>query len=117
MHSVTIARFTLVADAQYPYYIGSRIVAVEGKISGRPVRNHQFTAMSIHAPANLRVHGKHQYRRPDLLECSTSCLRGPAKQKLDNPIEVFECLVGIDYPRQRAGLGLRARRPATFASR
>lgn len=96
MGSVTIARFTLVADAQYPDYIGSRVVAVEGKISGRPVRNHQFTAVSIHAPANLRVHGKHQYRRPDLFECSTSCLRRPAKQKLDDPIEIVERLVGID---------------------
>jgi hypothetical protein len=39
------------------------------------------------------------------------------QQELDNTFKVGECLVGVDYLRHCAGLGLVALRPAILAPR
>lgn len=103
--------------AQNPDEIGPRIVAVERKIPRGPIRDHQLPAVQVHPPPDLRMRGKHRHRAADLAERGAGRLRRCREKKLDDPFEVFERFVGIDYVRQCTGLGRRARRPATFASR
>lgn len=105
------------ADAQNPDEIGPRIVAVVRKIPRGPMGDHQLAAVHVHPPPDLRMRGKHRHRATDLAEGGAGSLRRSREKKLDDPFEVFERFVGIDYARQRTGLGRRARRPATFASR
>ena len=71
-------------------------MAVKREIPGRSVGDHQFTAVSIDAASDLRVYGKHRHCCLDLLKRATGLLRRSGQQKLDDPIEVFEGLAGID---------------------
>ncbi len=115
--SITIASFALVSDTQNSNDIGPRIVAVERQVPRRRVGDHQLAAQAVGSPPDLRMLRKDGYRGLDLFERRAGGVRRPGEQEIDDSIEILERLGRIDYPRQRTGLGLRARRPATFASR
>lgn len=105
------------SDTQNPDQIEPRVVAVERKIPRGPMGDHQLTAVHVHPPSDLRMRRKHRHSGADLDERRAGSLRRRHEKELDEPFEIFERFIGIDYARQRTGLGRRTLRPANFASR
>lgn len=103
--------------AKNPNQLQPVIVAIKRQVPGGAVRDDKLPPMHIHPSSNVRMRCEYRNGRPDLGQRGTCGFRRGCKKKLDDPVEIFERLVRIDYSRQRTGRGRRAGRPAILVAR
>src|SRR3970040_811415 len=72
---VPVPRLPLVPDAQHPHHVQRHIVAVQREVAGSAVRDHQFTAVRVDAPADAWMRFQYGDRTTDLRQRRGCCSR------------------------------------------
>ena len=81
------------------------------------MRDHQFAAVRVHAPADAGVGLQDRDSAADLRERRTGRFGRGLQQKFDEALKVGQSFGRIDYFLHRTGFGRRAARPRIFASK
>jgi len=117
MRLLSVTRLALMPYSQDSADVEHRIETIEGEISGCSLRDDEFANVIVYASSDERVCVENADCASDALKGLRRSLVRGLQQELDNTFKVGECLVGVDYLRHCAGLGLVALRPAILAPR
>ena len=107
----------LMSYPQNPDDLKRGIKTIKCKIPGCSPRDNEFVNVIVDSSSNERMGFENADCTSDALKRLRRSLGRGLQQKLDNAFQVGECLVGVDYLRQRTGFGREVLRPAIFASK
>lgn len=114
---LSVTRLALMPYSQDTDYVESGIESIEGEVSGCSPRHDEFANAIVYSSSDEWMCLENTDCASDALERLRRNLERGLKQELDNTFKVGECLVGVDYLRHCAGLGLVPLWPAILASR